>query len=66
LDLSTATIAELVGEEHFPFAIFAEESLLLLKFLGHGDSDCPRRIATHYGNDMLLYAVVGSKIAILT
>jgi len=63
LDFSTATIAEFVAEEDFPFAIFAEEALLLLKFLGHGDTVCPRFSANRWENDMLLYAAVDSKIA---
>ena len=42
LDLSSATVAELVAQEYFPFATFAEEPFLLLKILCHGDSVGPR------------------------
>jgi hypothetical protein len=62
LDLSTAAVAELVAEEDFTFAIFAEKPFLLLKFLGYGDLLRPRFSANREGSDMLLYAAVSSKL----
>jgi len=65
LNFSATTVAEFAVKEDFSFAIFAEESFLLLQFLGHGDTVGPRFGATPWRFDMLLYAAVGSISVIL-